>query len=239
MGCMTGTERAEGLRERKKRETRQRISDIATGLFLERGFNAVTIAEIAEVANVSVNTVYNYFPAKEDLFFDREAEVIDRPSKLVRERAPGESAARAILGALRRDIVERNPYVGLTSGYERFMQVVQECPALMARLWRMQQQTADQLADTLREETGAGDSDPLPELVATQIIEINNTVFRSIGRGIAMGGKPDDVAEAVLRKVNVFESILSDTVLNYASRPKPLWLSVVRATESSKDARDV
>ncbi len=62
---------AEGLRERKKRQTRQHISDVATGLFLERGFDAVTIAEVAEAADVSVNTVYNYFPAKEDLFLDR------------------------------------------------------------------------------------------------------------------------------------------------------------------------
>ena len=67
-----GTAPKEGRRERKKRETRTRISDIATGLFLARGFDAVTIAEIAEAADVSVNTVYNYFPAKEDLFFDRE-----------------------------------------------------------------------------------------------------------------------------------------------------------------------
>ncbi|MEV6184397.1 helix-turn-helix domain-containing protein, partial [Streptomyces sp. NPDC052015] len=52
---------AEGLRERKKRQARQHISDVATGLFLERGFDEVTIAEIAEAADVSVNTVYNYF----------------------------------------------------------------------------------------------------------------------------------------------------------------------------------
>ena len=88
---------AGACRERKKRQTRQRISDIATGLFLERGFDAVTVAEIAEVAEVSVNTVYNYFPAKEDLFFDREAEQIERSSRQVRDRGPGESAARAVL----------------------------------------------------------------------------------------------------------------------------------------------
>lgn len=80
---------AEGLRERKKRQTRQYISDVATGLFLERGFEAVTVAEIAEAANVSVNTVYNYFPAKEDLFFDRSAGVADRLARWVRGRDVG------------------------------------------------------------------------------------------------------------------------------------------------------
>lgn len=80
---------AEGLRERKKRQTRQYISDVATGLFLARGFDAVTIAEIAEAAEVSVNTVYNYFPAKEDLFLDRSKGLVDRLCRFVRGRAAG------------------------------------------------------------------------------------------------------------------------------------------------------
>ena len=57
-----------GLRERKKLATRRAISDIATGLFMERGFDNVTVAEVAEVANVAKMTVFNYFPRKEDLF---------------------------------------------------------------------------------------------------------------------------------------------------------------------------
>ena len=66
-----------GLRERKKAETRQAISDVATRLFEARGFEAVTVAEIATAANVSAKTVFNYFPAKEDLFFDAEDAVRD------------------------------------------------------------------------------------------------------------------------------------------------------------------
>lgn len=80
---------AEGLRERKKRQTKQRISDIATGLFLERGFTAVTVAEIAEAADVSVNTVYNYFPAKEDLFLDRMEGITHRLARMIRGRDEG------------------------------------------------------------------------------------------------------------------------------------------------------
>ncbi|MFD0475223.1 MerR family transcriptional regulator [Nonomuraea thailandensis] len=78
----------EGLRERKKRQTRQRISEVAIGLFVERGFDDVTIAEVAAAAEVSVNTVYNYFPAKEDLVLPPEEASPQRLAGIVRERAP-------------------------------------------------------------------------------------------------------------------------------------------------------
>ena len=66
-----------GIRERKRAETRQRISDCATRLFERRGFESVTLAEVAAAADVSVKTVVNYFGAKEDLFFDAEPAVLD------------------------------------------------------------------------------------------------------------------------------------------------------------------
>ncbi|MDA0161456.1 TetR family transcriptional regulator [Solirubrobacter ginsenosidimutans] len=66
-----------GLRERKKAATRAAISDVATRLFEARGFEAVTVADIAAAADVSKKTVFNYFPAKEDLFFDAEDAVRD------------------------------------------------------------------------------------------------------------------------------------------------------------------
>ncbi|MFD8457110.1 TetR/AcrR family transcriptional regulator [Streptomyces antimycoticus] len=212
---------AEGLRERKKRQTRQHISDVATGLFMERGFDAVTIAEIAEAAEVSVNTVYNYFPAKEDLFVDREEEVVDRPSRLVRERAAGRSAAQALMDQLRQDIRERHPYVGLTEGYERFRQVIVESPTLMARLFAIQGQTVHRLGATLREEAAADPRDPTPEFIAHQLMGLQNAVLRSIIRGLAEGGGVDEVAEDALRNVGVMESLLSDTVLNYAVKNTP------------------
>ena len=94
----------EGLRERKKRQTRQAIAEAARRLFRERGFAAVTVAEVARAADVSQQTVFNYFPTKEDLFFSGmeafEAQLVDA----VRQRAPGESA----LGAFRRALLERS-----------------------------------------------------------------------------------------------------------------------------------
>ncbi|GHJ31439.1 MULTISPECIES: TetR/AcrR family transcriptional regulator [Streptomyces] len=212
---------AEGLRERKKRQTRQHISDVATGLFMERGFEAVTIAEVAEAAEVSVNTVYNYFPAKEDLFVDREEEIVDRPSRLVRERPAGQSAARALLDRLRQDIRERHPYVGLTEGYDRFRQVIVDSPTLMARLFTIQGRTVHRLGVTLREEAAAEPRDPTPEFIAHQLIGAENAVRRGIQRGLEEGGGVDEVAEDALRMVDVMESLLGDTVLNYAVKNTP------------------
>src|SRR6202022_2375301 len=91
-----------GLRERKKRHTRQQIFDAAHRLFREQGFDAVTVAEIARAADVSEVTVFNYFPPKEDLFYGGmqffEEQLIDA----VRGRRQGESA----LGAFRRRVLE-------------------------------------------------------------------------------------------------------------------------------------
>src|SRR3954447_18754898 len=66
-----GAPEGEGLRERKKRLTRQQLSDTATEMFLERGFDAVRVSEIAEACGVSEQTVFNYFPSKESLILDR------------------------------------------------------------------------------------------------------------------------------------------------------------------------
>lgn len=209
---------AEGLRERKKRETRQRISDIATGLFLEHGFVTVTIAEVAEAADVSVNTVYNYFPAKEDLFFDRSAGVVEQLSRWVRGRVKGESAAGAVLRELRADVESVSPRVGLIEGYDRFMRCIQEAPPLRSRLWSMQQEIHDHLEATLREEAGADAADPLPGLIAGQIAWIHQTVFVHIGREMVAGRNPGKVSREALVLLDDIEELLSPNVLNYAVR---------------------
>lgn len=76
-----------GLRERKRAATRQRISDCATRLFERDGFENVTLAQVAEAAEVSVKTVTNYFKAKEDLFFDAEPAILEAMVEVLRRRA--------------------------------------------------------------------------------------------------------------------------------------------------------
>jgi AcrR family transcriptional regulator len=86
----------QGLRERKKAATRQAISDVATRLFEEHGFERVTVADVADAAGVSVKTVFNYFGSKEELFFDREDEMLGQLLRTLHERGAEVSATAAM-----------------------------------------------------------------------------------------------------------------------------------------------
>ncbi|MFB7863586.1 TetR/AcrR family transcriptional regulator [Streptomyces sp. NPDC056069] len=209
---------AEGLRERKKRQTKQRISDIATGLFLERGFQAVTVAEIAEAADVSVNTVYNYFPAKEDLFLDRMEGVTHRLARMIRGRDAGESAARAVLREIRGHVNAVSPAYGLMDGYADFMRVIDDAPTLQARLMALQQEVRRTTVAALREDVGAGPDDPMPLLVGGQIAWIQGAVVEFISGEMTAGRKATEVSREALDLLDDIEDVLGEKVLEYAVR---------------------
>lgn len=130
---------AMGLRERKKMQTRLHISDVATALFLDRGFDEVTVAEVARAANVSVKTVFNYFGAKEDLLFDREPEWLASIDALGALCEPGHGLIR-VLGA---DVSVRWPALDFgrwdrftddaIDGRRAFYRLVDGHPGLQAR----------------------------------------------------------------------------------------------------------
>src|SRR5919108_5129533 len=94
-----------GLRERKKQQTQLQIAETARRLFLERGFDAVTVAEVAREADVSEGTVFNYFPTKEDLFYSGMEVFEQRLIDAVRDRPAGES----VLAAVRRIVLDGIP----------------------------------------------------------------------------------------------------------------------------------
>ncbi|MBB4891274.1 AcrR family transcriptional regulator [Streptomyces olivoverticillatus] len=205
---------AEGLRERKKRQTRQHISDVATGLFLERGFDAVTIAEVAAAAEVSVNTVYNYFPAKEDLFLDREDDAIGWLASVVRGRPPGEPAAAAVLRALRAEIVAVSPRLGLIDGYDRFMRVIDESQALRSRVLDLRRRSAQALTAVLVGESG--EDGPLPGLVASQLGWVQAHVVEFVQHELVAGRTAAETSRAALGLLDEIEGLLSEKVLAYA-----------------------
>ena len=107
-----GTVVASGLRERRKRETRARLGDVAARLFAEHGYDEVSISDVARAAAVSDQTVYNYFPTKPDLVFDRADEVLERIRAAVAERGAQQSPAEAMRAVVLEDIdryVEEDP----------------------------------------------------------------------------------------------------------------------------------
>ncbi|MFB4316082.1 TetR/AcrR family transcriptional regulator [Actinomadura sp. 21ATH] len=205
----------EGLRERKKRATRQRITAAATELFVARGFAEVTIAEVAAAADVSVNTLYNYFESKEDLVLPPDQASAARLAAIVRERPAGTSPARAVLARLRAEIRARDRALGLSEGFGRVFEMMRAAPTLMARLEDLGEQMVAELAAVLAEEAGAAPDDPLPRLVAAQIGWCHAQVFGEIGRRTAAGEDPDTIAAAVLALLDVIEGLLGERVLDY------------------------
>ncbi|MFE6690490.1 TetR/AcrR family transcriptional regulator [Streptomyces sp. NPDC057743] len=208
----------EGLRERKKRQTRQRIAEVAVGLFVERGFDRVTIAEVAAAAEVSVNTLYNYYESKEDLVLPPDQASPQRLADIVRARPAGESAARAVLAHLRDELRRHDRAVGLTAGFGRFFEMMRAAPTLTARLEDLGRQMTDALHVVLAEETGAAADDLTPRVVASQIGWFHSLVYAEIGRRIVAGEDPDTIAKAVLELLDLVEGTLSETALDYATR---------------------
>lgn len=119
--------------ERGGPRTRARILAVANRLFLERGYEAVTVAEIARAAEVSSVTVFHHFPRKEDLFMDRAADAADLLRSAVRDRRPGVDALTSLRETSFRLLDTRHPLSGLAERSVPFFRTVAGSPALIAR----------------------------------------------------------------------------------------------------------
>jgi AcrR family transcriptional regulator len=135
---MTDMAQAKGLREQKKEQTRAAIAHTAIGLFLRRGFEQVSIAEIAEAAGVAKQTVTNYFPNKEDLVLSAQDGLIPDLAGAIRGRAPGESPVAALHRFVRSELDRRAEWTQLHDGVTQFARMGLASPTLTAafvRLW--------------------------------------------------------------------------------------------------------
>jgi AcrR family transcriptional regulator len=124
---------APGLREQKKQATRRQIADVASAMFLVRGFDNVTVAEVAEAANVSKMTVFNYFPRKEDLYLDRHADLIAELRQAIVERQDGQSVVAAVRQYQQDLLATGHPLSGAIEGVIPFWRVLHSSPALVSR----------------------------------------------------------------------------------------------------------
>jgi AcrR family transcriptional regulator len=179
---------APGLRERKKQQTRQLIADTARSLFAERGFEAVTVAEVARAADVSEATVFNYFPTKEDLFYSGLEAFEEELLSAIRDREPGES----ILDAFRRFVLKPR---GLLAAKDpdaadrlaAISRTIAESPALLAREQRIFAGYTDSLAALIAEETGSDPQAVEPWAVANALMGVHRALV-GYARGLIVAG---------------------------------------------------
>lgn len=153
-------------RTRKRQMTRQAISDVATRLFFERGFDRVTIDEVAQAADVGRMTVFNHFPRKEDLFFDREDAIRDAAITALRARDRATSPIQALRALAHRLIDTPDPTFPLFDGTCRFVQTALASEALKARARQMRDEFVQLLAAALIEDAAAPKDDPDAHLAA-------------------------------------------------------------------------
>ncbi|MER6916865.1 TetR family transcriptional regulator [Streptomyces sp. NPDC000594] len=187
----------EGLRERKRRRTRQTISDTAIALFLARGFDAVPVTEIAAAADVSKPTLFRYFPAKEDLVLHRFADHETDPARAVRTRPPGATPLAALERYVLDGLARRDPVTGLNDLPEvlAFHRLVYGTPSLVARLYAFQGRSERALAEALGPGVRA-------RLAAGQIVAVLRILAEENARRILAGESAEEVrpeAEAATR----------------------------------------
>ena len=154
------------LRSRKRLATRQGISNAATRLFLERGFDQVTVDEIAAAADVGRMTVFNHFPRKEDMFFDRDEEARAALRAALRERDPAVTPVETLRLLAHRVVAEQRPYVEFSAVSQRYVAAVAASESLKARARAIRDEVAQEAAAALAGSVGRGADDPAAQWAA-------------------------------------------------------------------------
>ena len=158
------------LRSRKRVAMRQHISDTATRLFADRGFDAVTVDEIAVSADVGRKTVFNYFPRKEDLFFDRDEQIRRILREALRHRGPGVTPMEAYRLLAHQLVEERSLYIECSPRGQAFIEILEKSAVLQARARALRDELAQVVATALSEDAGREHNDPDAYLVASLLL---------------------------------------------------------------------
>jgi AcrR family transcriptional regulator len=206
---------AGGLRERKKRLMRQQLSDTATRMFMERGFDAVRVAEIAEACGVSEKTVFNYFPAKESLILDRlESTVASLKSGLAdAATSPVQAVLRILdveLGAMMSWLAAQDDPARAATAIGRFSALIWETPSLRAYQSDMMEQSTAMAAAILARRAGMGPDAPEPQIAATALLGLWRVQYRSLTRYLDGTRAFAEVHQAVTSDVRRAARLVSD-----------------------------
>jgi AcrR family transcriptional regulator len=202
---------AEGLRARKKRLMRQQLSDTATRMFVERGFDAVRVAEVAEACGVSEKTVFNYFPTKESLVLDRlEATMASLRTGLAEPAVPPVQAALRILdrelGALTAWLTGQDDPAGAARAIRRFGDLIRVTPSLRAYQSDMMDQFVSVAAEILAARAGMRAGDPEPQIAARALLGLWHVQAESLRQHLASDRVHDLVTADVRRAAQLIEN---------------------------------
>jgi AcrR family transcriptional regulator len=204
-----------GLRERKKQQTRELIAETAARLFAERGFDAVTVAEVARDANVSEVTVFNYFPAKEDLFYGGMEFFEEKLLLALSERPPG----APVLAAFRRLLLESSSRLGAQEAVEliaRAARIIDASPALQARERGIVARYTELFAAMIAAETGASGDDVEPIAVAAALMGVHRALVAYVRKQVLSGRQGSRLDEDFRsHAINAF-ALLENGLAGYA-----------------------
>ena len=176
------------LRSRKRLATRQAISNAATRLFFVRGFEQVTVDEIAAAASVGRMTVFNHFPRKEDMFFDREEEGRELLRTALRQRDPMVPPIVTLRLLAHRLVAEDSPYVTFSAAGQGFIATIAASETLKARARAIRDELAQVVATALTDSTGRDAHDPQARLAASLLLATWSTALIEAHRAFARHG---------------------------------------------------
>ena len=206
----------EGLRERKKRRVRQKISDVATAMFLVHGFDNVIVAQIAAASEVSEQTVFNYFTTKESMFFDRAEPMTNAVANAVRERGRT-SLVEAVVQSMADEIHpgrwETLDEAGQLHLFRRFCDVATESPTLVAARFGDLPRFIDEVSIALAQRIGVDPNDPevqLATLVIAGLVRVRQqSTFHHVQKATSFAALNDVVRRDILKAAQLAEPSLS------------------------------
>ena len=188
---------------RKRLATRQRISDVATRLFFERGFDSVKIEEIAEAADVSRMTVFNHFPRKEDMFFDLDDEGREDLLDALRTRKGETSPVEALRRFAHWAVSHQRAYVRFFDPQsDKFMATLQASDALKARVGAIREELTEMLAVALANSVERDPQDPFARLAASLLVATWTVALTEAHRAFQQHGDRERANIALLALID-------------------------------------
>ena len=189
-------------RSRKRLATRQGISVAATRLFLERGFDQVTVDEIAAAADVGRMTVFNHFPRKEDMFFDRDEEGREILREALRQRDARVAPIETLRLLAHRLAAEQSPFVRFTAGSQGYIATIEASETLKARARAIRDEIAQVMTVALSECVGREPNDPDAQLAAGLLLATWTVGFIQAHRTFRQSRDPEEAKAAFLAIVD-------------------------------------